>query len=99
MTARNYVDSYKDLEVYKAAFRLADRIFSISRSFPKEETYSLTDQILRSSRSIGSGIAESWGKRRYQKHFISKLTDSDAEQMETQHWLEVALACNYINKK
>lgn len=61
--------------------------------------YSLTDQVRRSSRSVGAQIAESWGKRRYEKHFISKLTDADGEQLETQHWIEVALDCGYISNE
>jgi len=73
-------------------------IFEFSKNFPKEETYSLTDQIRRSSRSIGAQIAEAWGKRRYKKHFISKLTDSDSEQLETQHWVGDAADCKYITR-
>lgn len=68
----------------------------LSKEFPKEEKYSLTDQIRRSSRSVGAKIAEAWGKRRYELHFVSKLTDADSEQMETQHWLEIAAECNYL---
>jgi len=71
-------------------------VFRLSRSFPKEEMYSLTDQVRRSTRSIGAQIAEAWGKRRYEKHFVSKLTDADAEQMETQHWVSEALDCGYL---
>jgi len=93
----NYVVSFKDLETYKLAREISFEIFNITKSFPAEEKYSLTDQIRRSSRSVGSQIAESWGKRRYEKHFISKLTDADAEQFETQHWLEVAKECKYLN--
>ncbi len=88
--------SFKDLLVYKKAHLTSQTIFEISKGFPKEETYSLTDQIRRSSRSIGAQIAEAWGKRRYIKHFISKLTDADAEVQETQHWIRVALSCNYV---
>ena len=73
----DYVKSFRDLEVYKLARQLAKEIFEVSKSFPKEEMYSLTDQIRRASRSIGGQIAEAWGKRRYQRHFISKLTDAD----------------------
>lgn len=90
--------SFKDLEVYRVAFALAFEIFEITKRFPKEEVYSLTDQIRRSSRSIGGQIAESWAKRRYVKHFITKLTDADAEQMETQHWIDTALSCTYIDE-
>lgn len=94
-----YVRSFRDLDVYKAASNLSNSIFEITKRFPKEEMYSLTDQIRRSSRSVGAQIAEAWGKRRYEKHFISKLTDADAEQLETQHWIEVALKCTYISQE
>jgi four helix bundle protein len=93
----SYVKSFKELEVYKLARELAKEIFTLTRTFPPEEKYSLTDQIRRSSRSIGAQIAEAWGKRKYERHFISKLTDSDAEQLETQHWLETALECDYLS--
>jgi four helix bundle protein len=92
-----YVESYKDLEVYKAARQLAKEIFSITRNFPRDEMFSLTDQIRRSSRSIGAQIAEAWAKRLYKKHFISKLTDADGEQQETQHWIETASDCGYLS--
>jgi len=72
-------------------------IFEVTQGFPKEKVYSLTDQIRRSSRSVGAQIAEAWGKRRYEKHFISKLTDSDGEQQETQHWMETARDCHYLS--
>ena len=84
--------------VYKKAFTLAMEIFEITKSFPKEEMYSLTDQIRRSSRSVRSSIGEAYRKRRYSAHFISKLTDSDSENSETQVWLDFSLACKYINK-
>lgn len=74
------------------------RIFEVSKSWPKEERYSLTDQIRRSSRSVSTNICEAWRKRRYQAHFISKLSDSDAEAAETQGWLDYALACQYITQ-
>ena len=90
--------SFRDLEVYKLARQLAKEIFEESRNWPKEETYSLTSQIRRASRSAGGQIAEAWGKRRYINHFISKLTDSDGEQLETQYWTETALDCNYIDR-
>lgn len=90
------VRNFKELDVYKEAFSLQQEIFELSKKFPKEETYSLTDQIRRSSRSIGANIAEAWRKRRYPAHFASKLTDSDAENSETQHWLATAFACEYI---
>lgn len=92
-----HANSYRDLEVYKLARQLSQEIFETTKSFPKEEMYSLTDQIRRSSRSVGAQIAEAWAKRRYIKHFISKLTDSDEEQQETQHWIETALDCEYIS--
>ncbi|MDX9929788.1 MAG: four helix bundle protein [Bacteroidales bacterium] len=92
----SYVKSYRELEVYKLARDLSGEIFILSKEFPKDEIYSLTNQIRRSSRSVGSQIAESWGKRRYVNHFVSKLTDADSEQMETQHWIEVAEECKYI---
>jgi len=90
---------YENLEVYKLAFKLQQKIFELSKSFPKEERYSLTDQIRRSSRSIGANIAEAWGKRKYIAHFQSKLSDSDSEKAETQHWLKTAFYCKYINKE
>ncbi len=93
-----HAKSFRDLEVYKLARELAQEIFKLSKCFPKEETYALTDQIRRSSRSVGAQIAEAWAKRRYEKHFISKLTDADGEQQETHHWLETAFDCGYINK-
>jgi four helix bundle protein len=93
-----YVQRYKELEVYKLARQLSKDIFNATKKFPKEETYSLTDQVRRSSRSVGAQIAEVWGKRRYEKHFISKLTDGDGEQLETQHWIETALDCAYLSK-
>lgn len=91
-----YVTSFKDLEVYKIAREVSNEIYIRSKKFPSEEKYSLTDQIRRSSRSVGAQIAEAWGKKRYEKHFVSKLTDSDGEQLETQHWLETACECNYM---
>lgn len=87
---------FQDLLAYRKGFSLAMKIFEISKSFPSEEKYSLTDQIRRSSRSVCANVAESYRKRDYPKHFHSKLTDSDAENSETQSWLEFALACNYI---
>lgn len=92
----NYVKHYRELEVYKTQRMLSRAVFVASQRFPKEEQYSLTDQIRRSSRSIGAQIAEAWAKRLYPKHFISKLTDADGEQLETQHWLTEAADCGYI---
>ena len=89
---------FQDLLAYKKSFGLAMKIFEVSKSFPKEEKYSLTDQVRRSSRSTTANISESYRKRRYPKNFISKLTDSDAENSETQTWLEFAFECKYINQ-
>ncbi|KQB39229.1 four helix bundle protein [Flavobacterium aquidurense] len=89
---------FKELLAYKKSFELAMEIFELSKDFPKEEKYSLTDQIRRSSRSVSANIAESYRKRRYVNHFISKLTDSDAENSETNVWLEFSLKCEYINQ-
>jgi len=93
-----HAKSYRDLEVYKLSRELSKDIFDLSKIFPKEETYSLTDQIRRSSRSVGAQISEAWAKRRYEKHFVSKLTDADGESQETQHWLETSFDCKYIDK-
>ena len=90
---------FQDLLAYKKSFSLAMSIFELSKSFPKEEIYSLTDQIRRSSRSVSITIAEAYRKREYPKHFHSKLTDADAENSETQGWLEFCLACNYISEE
>jgi four helix bundle protein len=94
-----YVKSFRDLEVYKLAREVSKEIYMITKAFPIEERYSLTDQVRRSSRSVGAQIAESWGKRRYENHFISKLSDADSEQLETQHWIEVSLECGYLNSE
>jgi four helix bundle protein len=91
--------SYADLKVYKLAFESAMLIFEISRLWPMEEKYSLTDQIRRASRSVCGNIAEAWRKRRYPAHFVSKLSDSDSEGAETMVWLEFALKCRYICMK
>lgn len=87
---------FQDLYAYQKSFDLAMKIFRITKTFPKEEVYSLTNQVRRSSRSVSANIAEAYRKRRYPRHFISKLSDSDAENAETQTWLEYALACEYI---
>lgn len=89
---------FTDLLAYKKGFAFAMNIYEISKNFPKEEKYSLTDQIRRSSRSVCSNLAEAYRKRNYPKHFISKLTDCDGENSETLVWLEFALACDYINE-
>jgi four helix bundle protein len=93
MAAKNV----KETTVYKKAFALAMEIFQISNNFPKEETYSLTDQVRRSSRSVCICLQEAYRKKRYPAHFISKVTDSDMENSETSGWLDFALACNYIS--
>ena len=98
MSKLAYAKSHRDLIVYQKTRALANEIFLLTKSFPREEMYALTDQIRRSSRSVGAQIAEAWAKRRYEKHFISKLTDTDGEQHETQHWLETALDCKYISE-
>jgi four helix bundle protein len=92
-----HASRYQDLLVYKKTLDLGMEIFNVSKSFPKEEVYSLTSQIRRSSRSIGAQIAEAWGKRSYVKHFSSKLTDAISESYETQHWLEIAKNCGYVS--
>ncbi len=92
------IASFRDLRVYQLAFSAQQEIFELSKRFPPEEKYSLTDQIRRSSRSVGANIAEAWQKRLYPAHFVSKLSDSDGEQAETQHWLDTALACKYITE-
>ena len=91
--------SYKDLLAYKKAFELAMEIFQISKNFPIEEKYSLTDQIRRSSRSVCSNLAEGYRKRQYEAHFLSKVSDADMENSETQVWIDFLLGCNYITKE
>jgi four helix bundle protein len=88
--------SFKDLTVYKKAFELAMMIFKISKKFPKEEKYSLTDQIRRSSRSVAAAIAEAYRKRNYEAYFVSKSSDADMENSETQVWVNFARSCEYI---
>ncbi|RWY57225.1 four helix bundle protein [Mucilaginibacter gilvus] len=91
--------SFRDLKVYQSAFEAARAIFHLSKKFPKEETYSLTDQIRRSSRSVCANIGEGYRKRIYPKHFTSKMTDADGEATETSIWLDFALDCGYIEKQ
>jgi four helix bundle protein len=93
------IESFKDLIVYQKSYKLAMEIFEISKSFPKDEKYSLTDQMRRSSRSVTSCIAESWAKRRYEKSFVNKLTDSLGEENETEVWLDYSKSCRYIQKE
>ena len=92
------IKTVRDLKAYQAAFRCAMEIFEITKKFPAEERYSLTDQIRRSSRAVCSNLAESWRKRRYQKVFVNKLSDSMSEAAETQTWIEFCLACRYIDQ-
>jgi four helix bundle protein len=98
MKQLTFAKSYQELAVYKASFRFQQAVFRLSKSFPKEETYSLTDQIRRSSRSIGANLAEGWSKRPYPAHFLSKLTDADGELQETLHWLRTAYSCDYVER-
>jgi four helix bundle protein len=93
------VQSYRELDVYGAAFKAQQDIFRDSKAWPAEERYALTDQIRRSSRSIGANIAEAWAKRRYPAHFLSKCTDADGELQETTHWLDTAKACGYLTEE
>ena len=93
------INSVRDLEVYKLAFDSAMEIYEISKGFPAEEKYSLTDQVRRASRSICANLAEGWRKRRYKAVFVNKISDSSQEAAETQTWLEFVLACKYIDKK
>ena len=90
------INSFKDLKVYQEACRLDESIFEETKIWPREEKYALIDQIRRSSRSIGANIAEAWAKRRYPAHFISKLTDSDGELQETEHWIGRAVKYGYL---
>ena len=93
------VKHFKELRVYQHAFAAATRIYRLSKRWPAEERYSLTDQIRRSPRSACANIAEAWRKRRYPAHFVSKLSDSDSEAAETQVWLDFALDCGYISQQ
>jgi four helix bundle protein len=93
------IKSHRDLDVYERAFKAAMEIFELSRQFPKVETYSLTDQIRRSSRSVCANLAEAWRKRRYSAAFQSKLSDAEAEAGETQVWLEFAVKCGYLDRE
>ncbi|MDZ7721989.1 MAG: four helix bundle protein [candidate division KSB1 bacterium] len=92
------IRSHRELDVYKLAFESAMKIFEITKGFPKEEKYSLIDQMRRSSRSVCSNIGEAFRKRRYPKAFVSKLSDSEGEAAETQVWLDFSLRCQYINE-
>jgi len=90
------IRGFRDLDVYKLAYQLAMQVFQVSKSFPPEERYSLTDQVRRSSRSVASNIAEGYRKRRYPKSFVSKMADADGEGSETQVWLDFARDCGYL---
>lgn len=93
------VKGFKDLLAYQKSFELAMEIFHLSKNFPAEEKYSLTDQIRRASRSVCSNLAESYRKRQYEAHFISKVSDADMENSETQVWMDFSHECNYISKE
>lgn len=93
------ITRHQDLEVYRKAFEAAMEIFTVSKLFPKEETYSLTDQIRRSSRSVCANLAEAWRKRRYEAAFIAKLSDAEGEAAETQTWIEFAVRCEYLDRE
>jgi len=92
------IDSAKELKVYQESYALAMEIYELSKNWPPEERYSLTDQIRRSSRSVCSNLREAWAKRRYEAHFISKLTDADGENSETDTWLDFAKDCSYLEE-
>lgn len=97
MERKKDLKHFRDLEVYQVAFNSAMNIFTLTKQFPSEEKYSLTDQIRRSSRSVCSNLSEGWRKRKYKAVFVNKLTDSMQEASETQTWLEFSYACSYIN--
>ena len=96
---KKFIRKHRDLDVYQMAFEVAMQIFEMSKSFPKEERYSLTDQIRRSSRSVCANLAEAWRKRRYEASFLSKLSDAEAEAAETQVWLEFVFQCGYLKEE
>ena len=91
------IESFRDLDVYQLGLREAKRVFLITKEFPREERYSLTDQIRRSSRAVNALLAEAWARRRYMPAFVNKVNESLGEAMETQAWLDHALACDYLN--
>jgi four helix bundle protein len=92
------IQSHRELQVHGKAFDTAMEIFEFSRSFPREETYSLTDQVRRSSRAVCANLAEAWRKRRYEGAFVFKLTDAECEAAETQLWIEFAVKCGYLDR-
>lgn len=91
------VSSLTELRAYRSAFGLQQDVFETSKQFPKAESYALTDQVRRSSRSVGANLAEAWCRRGYPAHFVSKLSDADAELSETRHWIRTAVACGYVS--
>ena len=93
------IKSFRDLKVYQLALSEARKIFLVTKGFPREEMYSLTDQIRRASRAVGAMLAEGWARRRYQAAFINKVNESLDEAMETQAWLDHALVCEYIDQR
>jgi len=95
-TMAQQILSFEELRVYQAALELQQVVFQASKNWPREEKFSLIDQVRRSSRSIGANIAESWAKRNYPSHFVSKLTDADGELQETAHWISTAFNCKYM---
>lgn len=97
-TDKEVIRNHYELDVYKMAFETAMEIFELSKAFPSEERYSLTDQIRRSSRSVCANLAEAWRKRRYEAAFVLALSHSEAEAAETQAWLEFAVKCGYIDR-
>lgn len=94
-----HAGSFRDLIVYQKARAVTRRFFDLSKGFPKEERYSLTDQGRRASRSIGAQIAEAWAKRGHERHFVSKLSDADGEQQETRHWVDTAQDCGCLSQQ
>jgi four helix bundle protein len=98
MSEREVIRSHRDLQVYQRSFRAAMEIFQLTRSFPRDEIFSLTSQIRRSSRSVNMNLAEAWRKRRYPAAFVAKLSDAESEAAETQTSIEFALACAYIDE-
>ncbi len=96
MKPRRRIETHEELDVYQLGFKAAMRVFELSKRFPREERYSLTDQIRRSSRSVCANISEAWRKRRYAAAFVSKLSDAEAEAAETQTWVSFAAACGYL---
>ena len=97
MSDLQFAESYRDLVVYRKQRTLSRELFHRSKAFPADERFSLTDQMRRAVRSIGAQLAEAWAKRRFEKHFISKLTDADGERLETEHWLVTAHDSGYLS--